>query len=206
MSELFPRSSNQYLHQENTRLKQENDQLNEAINSYKQFVSSLDSLAHASDTFKDDSELLPFLRTTLINAMVLLNAPDGSLALLDDENNELVFVIVIGKLSDKLTNHRIPSDEGIAGWVVQQNKPALVRDVHQDKRFFRGIDDTFTFQTLSIAAAPLVGDRKVYGLIEVLNQPGTEPFSQEDLALLKLLCRVAGEALADIDRMPSNNT
>ena len=86
---------------------------------------------------------------------------------------------------------------------MRNGKPALVPDVRRDPRFFSGVDDTFTFKTLSIAAAPLMGaNRKTFGIIEVLNQPGSEPFSNNDLGLLKLLCRAAGEALAFIDQMP----
>jgi hypothetical protein len=35
----------------------------------------------------------------------------------------------------------------------------------------------------------------------MLNQPGDIPFSDDDAALLKLLCRAAGEALADMERI-----
>src|SRR5690606_15357430 len=103
--------------------------------------------------------------------MKLLNAPDGTLALVDDETDELDFVIVNGALSEELTDHRIPKTEGIAGWVVRNAKPTLVRDVRLDQRFYTGVDDRFSFKTQSIAAAPLIGDGKVYGLVEVLNQP-----------------------------------
>jgi len=111
-------------------------------------------------------------------------------------------VIVVGSLAGTLTNHRMSVKEGIAGWVVRHAKPALVRDVRHDPRFFRGVDENFTYTTQSIAAAPLIGNRKVYGMIEVLNKTGDEPFSEKDLGLLKLLCRAAGDALAHIDQMP----
>ena len=75
-----------------------------------------------------------------------------------------------------------------------------MRDVRYDTRFSHLIDDAFKFRTLSIAAAPLVGDGKMYGLIEILNQPGDLPFSETDVALLGLFCWVAGEALAAIER------
>jgi len=186
-----------------TRLKQENADLQEEVDALRQFVQGLDELYNASDNFVDDSELFPFLKNTLTHAMKVLNAPDGSLALLDDESDELVFVIVNGTLSKQLTDHRMSAKQGIAGWVAQNAKPALVRNVQTDPRFYKQIDRTFTFQTQSIAAAPLVGDRKVFGVVEVLNQPGYEPFSHQDVALLKLFCRAAGEALANIDRMPT---
>ncbi|MEL6527434.1 MAG: GAF domain-containing protein, partial [Chloroflexota bacterium] len=70
------------------------------------------------------------------------------------------------------------------------------------------IADHYSFKTQSIAAAPLIGTRdgksKVYGLVEVLNQPGDQPFSEEDMVILKLFCRSVGDALAHIDQMKSD--
>ena len=132
--------------------------------------------------------------------MNLLDAPDGSLLLLDHESDELVFAIVHGTLGADLEDYRIPADEGIAGWVVQNAEAALVRDVRSDRRFFQDIDEKFRFQTLSVAAAPLFGDGRVIGVIEALNKPGDTPFSETDMTLLKLLCRFAGEALAHFER------
>lgn len=200
MTNFVPRNSGDFQRKEIERLRTENADLGAQVHQHRAFVTALNSLYEMTDRIKSDSELFPFLKDTLRNAMRLLNAPDGSLALYDDEAKELVFVIVIGELSDQLTDHRMPASEGIAGWVVRNGKPALVRNTQTDPRFYNKVDDTFTFQTQSIAAAPLIGNRKVYGLVEVLNQPGDAPFSDNDLALLKLFCRVAGEALADIDR------
>ena len=55
----------------------------------------------------------------------------------------------------------------------------------------------------SIAAAPLIGNGRVLGVVEVLNQPGDTPFTELDQALLTLLCRFAGEALANIEATSS---
>ncbi|MDQ7026901.1 MAG: GAF domain-containing protein [Anaerolineae bacterium] len=203
MADFIPRNAHDFVQHENAKLKEENETLKSEVRSLRQFVLSLDRLYHVTDSLKDDSQLFPFLRNTLANAMKLLNAPDGSLALLDEDTQELVFVIVIGQLADELTNQRISVKEGIAGWVVQNAKPALVPNVRSDPRFFSGVDDTHKFKTQSIAAAPLVGNRKTFGIIEVLNHAGNEPFTTNDLGLLKLLCRATGEALAYIDQMPS---
>ncbi len=196
-----PLNANAFRTQEIQRLKGENETLHNELDSLKKFLQALDSLYNSADNFKDDSELFGFLRSTLQNALQLLNAPDGTLALVDEETDELVFVIVHGALADTLTNHRIPKTQGIAGWVIRNAKPTLVRDVRLDQRFYTGVDDRFAFQTQSIAAAPLIGDGKVYGLVELLNQPGDEPFSGTDMGMLKLFCRAAGDALAKIDKM-----
>ncbi|MGJ3239472.1 MAG: GAF domain-containing protein [Anaerolineae bacterium] len=196
-----PMNPNAYRVQEIQRLNSENASLRTELEGLRKFVQALDDLYSATDDFKDDSELFGFLGDTLTQAMRLLNAPDGTLVLVDDETDELVFVIVRGALSDQLTDHRMPRSEGIAGWVVRNAKPALVRDARLDPRFSTGVDERFSFKTQSIAAAPLIGDGKVYGLVELLNQPGDDPFSGSDMGILKLFCRAAGDALAKIDKM-----
>jgi GAF domain-containing protein len=193
-----------FVQRENTRLKDEVKDLQAELALLRQFVSTLEQLFGAADNFKEDSELFPFLTRTLSETMALVNAPDGSLLLLDDETNELVFVIVQGRLAGKLTNHRIAADEGIAGWVMKHRQPVLIRDVQHDARFSSNVDTTFSFSTRSMIAAPLMDNHKIYGLIEVLNQPGEDPFSPHDVSLLKVLCRAAGEALSDIDRLGKN--
>ncbi len=194
------------MRRENARLLEENEHLQVELRNLREFVKSLNDLTLSAKNVTSDDELLRLMETIFYKALSLVNAPDGSLMLLDDETNELAFVLVKGSLESNLIGYRIPADEGIAGWVVQNAEPTLVRDVRRDPRFSNTIDDQFTFRTQSIAAAPLIGDRKVYGLIETLNQPGDQPFSESDLALLGLLCRFAGEALADVERMHPEKT
>lgn len=189
-----------FLRQENARLKQENEDLTEEIQALREFVEALIELKQASIQLTDDAKLLPLLRSILAKALIVLNAPDGSLLLLDDEANELEFVVVHGAVENDLIGYRIPADQGIAGWVVTNSKTALVRDVRRDQRFSHLVDEQFKFSTQSIAASPIIGDQKLYGLIEVLNQSGQQPFSETDAALLELLCWAAGEALALIER------
>jgi GAF domain-containing protein len=188
------------MRRENARLQDENERLQDELHNLREFVQILNDLTQASQNLTSDAELLPLLDGIFTRALNLLKAPEGSLLLLDDETDELVFVLVRGTLAANLVGYRIPANEGIAGWVVNYAQPALVRDVRRDPRFSNNIDDQFTFRTQSIAAAPLIGDRKVYGVIEALNKPGDEPLAESDLALLGLLCRFAGEALADIER------
>ncbi|MBC6937746.1 MAG: GAF domain-containing protein [Chloroflexi bacterium] len=194
------------MRRENARLQAENEQLQEELRNLREFVQILNDLTRATRSITSDAELLPLLDDIFTRALNLLNAPDGSLMLLDDETDEMVFVLVRGVLAANLRGYRIPAGEGIAGWVIKNAQPTLVRDVRRDPRFSYTIDEQFTFHTQSIAAAPLIGDRRVYGVIEVLNKPGDEPFDDSDLALLGLLCRFAGEALADIERLNPEKT
>jgi GAF domain-containing protein len=186
--------------QENVRLQAENKRLQHELRELHEFVSGLNDIARATRQPLTDAELIPLMEGIFTRALSLLNAPDGSLMLLDDQTDQLEFILVRGALSQTLKGHRISASEGIAGWVVKNAEPTLVRDARRDPRFSDSIDEKFAFRTQSIAAAPLIGDQRVFGVIEALNQPGDQPFTDNELALLNLFCRFAGEALADIER------
>ena len=193
------------LQRETSRLQDENRALQSEVVSLRDFVRAISELYEAADHFENDSQLYPLLNRILKQALLLCNAPDGSLALLDDDTNELVFIIVQGKLSEQMLNFRMPAHEGIVGWVIENRASALVRNVKTDPRFSNRIDQSFMFNTQSILAVPLLGDGKVFGVVEVLNQPGDQPFSESDLALVNLLCRAAGQVLAYVERQPQQS-
>lgn len=185
---------------ENARLKAENEQLREELSSLREFIDALHDLMNKPTQIKRDADLMPLLRDLFQKMLGLMDATAGSLVLLDDDTDELVFVLVQGALAEDLTGYRIPASEGIAGWVVRNRTTALVRDVRHDYRFSSMIDDEFKFRTQSLVAVPLIGEGKVFGVMEALNQPGDDPFSEKDTALLGLLCRAAGDLLAKITR------
>ncbi len=185
------------LQREHTRLQTENNRLLKELHVLQDFVQTMNNLVDEARHATDD-RLMPLLHDTFDHALDLLKAPEGSLLLLDDQTHELKFMLVRGDLAERLLGYRIPADEGIAGWVVKHEKPALVRDVRRDERFSESIDDAFKFRTQSIVAAPLIGQGRVLGVLEALNQPADEPFSDQDVLLLNLLCRFAGELLAGI--------
>ncbi|MAS36826.1 MAG: hypothetical protein CL610_22670 [Anaerolineaceae bacterium] len=187
------------LQRENARLQAESHSLHEEVTQLRGFVEILSSLSSASDRDNSDKALFPLLHRAFQMSMDLLNAPEGSLLLLDEDTNHLKFVLVKGSLAERLLNFAFPADEGIAGWVMQHARPALVRDVRHDPRFSDSIDEAFKFRTQSIVAVPLIGDGKVLGVMEALNQPVDVPFSDLDVTLLNLICRFMGELLINTE-------
>lgn len=189
----------QVLQAEITRLREENERLQNELYSLRQFVQALQALSQAEAAYHSHADLLRLLDEIGRLTLDLLSAPDGSLLLLDTETGELEFVIVYG-VARELIGTRLQPGEGIAGWVAAEGKPCIVPDVRVDPRFSARIDQLTHFQTKSIAAAPLIGNGHVLGVVEVLNRPEDDPFDALDQALLALFCRFAGEALANIEQ------
>lgn len=107
-----------------------------------------------------------------------------SLLLLDRKTDELVFRIAVGKAGERLKGVRIPSDEGVAGWVAFHGRALIVEDVSRDPRFSRHIDDITGFTTASIIAVPLKTEDKVFGVIELINKLDGTRFSALEMRTL----------------------
>ena len=188
---------NRYLKEELSKLQHENQNLREEVVLLREYVGAVESLMDAVNELDPKAEIIPLLDRILYNAMTVTNSKDGSLLVVDEETNELAFVIAKGDVStEKLAGQRLPMGKGIAGWVAQNKKPTIVNQARTDPRFFTGIDDAFKFTTNSVLAVPIVGKAKVLGIIEVLNKQNGHAYEMTDQMLLEMLCRFAGDCLA----------
>ena len=118
----------------------------------------------------------------------LMRVEAGSLFLLDDEAAELVLQISLSGEVESTGGVRLKIGQGIAGWVVKNNQPALVPNVRADQRFFPEVDEKTGFVTRSILAVPLAAKEKVLGVIQVINPTGSKDhFDENDQKLLEAL-------------------
>jgi GAF domain-containing protein len=114
----------------------------------------------------------------------LFGAAACSLALLEPDDEHLVFRAASGAGADDVVGLRLPINRGIAGWVVSSGQSITVQDVRRDPRFARDIAESTGYVPRSITATPIVGVADVLGVIEVLDgSPDGDP------TLLALLAR-----------------
>jgi HD-GYP domain-containing protein (c-di-GMP phosphodiesterase class II) len=136
----------------------------------------------------------------LLNMMLsistdMLGAEAGSILLLDDDREELVFAAATGEKKGQIKNIRVPVGEGIAGWVARENRSVLVADAQNDPRFFKKVDQKTEFKTRSMIAVPLITKEKLIGVVEVLNKKSNELFTEEDKSVLEALSNQAAVAI-----------
>lgn len=184
------------VHDEIAQLESENAALREEILSLRQFIDSMQNLMEAVEQPLPEAELMELLSGVLANALNTIDASDGSLLVLDEDSNELVFVITHGEAaSEQIAWQRLPPGEGIAGWVARNRRATIVNDAQADDRFYPAMDRELGFKTHSVLAAPIIGGGRVLGVIEMLNKKDDKLFSVGDQTLLTLMCRFAGELL-----------
>ena len=184
-----------FLQQQNARLKDDNQLLTEEVQALRRYVKALQALQATVQHFTPEQDILALLDRTMDCALELLDATDGSLMLIDEETDELVFVLVHGVGRDTMVGHRFDRRKGIAGWVAQHVEPAIVSNARTDTRFLPDMDERFDFVTRSLVAVPLAVRGRVLGVIEVLNKRSGAGFTDDDASLLSILATLSATAL-----------
>jgi diguanylate cyclase (GGDEF)-like protein len=156
-------------------------------------LAVLNEIGKALTSSLDTGEVMHVI---LAKVSELLKPRNWSVLLRDEASGELFFHAAVGAGSEQLHGMRIKPGEGIAGWVAHHNKALLVPDVSNDARFSRRFDKASHFRTSSVLAVPLAFKGRMLGVIELVNGPGDNAFSEEDL---KILCTVGEFAAIAIE-------
>lgn len=114
----------------------------------------------------------------------LFGAERSSIFLYDAATTELVSRVAEGL--DQSYEIRFPSTRGLAGYVARTGEILNIPDAYQDARFNPDSDKQTGFRTRAVLAAPLFGpERRVIGVLQVLNRIGGGAFEADDEQLLE---------------------
>lgn len=144
------------------------------LNTISQKISEIKSLPELLHDIMDGSKKLLF-------------AEASSLLLYNQEENNLQFFVVTGDKGEMLKKFTMELGEGIAGWVAENRKSALIENCYEDSRFNPEYDKKSTFKTHTMICVPLIRKDVLYGVIQVINKNDGTSFTQTDLDLFEIL-------------------
>jgi GAF domain-containing protein len=153
----------------------------------EQALKSSQATIKAAQRLSSSVEWRSVLDGVLDAASELVRFERGTLALVDQLQEELKVEaarnspIAISEMS------RFKVGEGIAGWALSHREPVLVRDSRSDSRF-KASDPKH--QPRSFIAVPLLADKEGLGVL-TLARSASDPFTEHDL---RNLARVATDA------------
>ncbi len=194
--------------------------LEQRIAGLERRIAYLERIVKVSQILNSTLSLEPLLRIIIQSATELTHTEACSIMLLDKRTGELRFAHSIGEGSEGLRNVTVPLDNSIAGWIVRQGRPLLIRDAKTDPRWHPQVDEAIEFDTRSILGVPLKVKNEVIGVMELLNKIGDRGFSQDDIQIASTLAAQAAIAienarllaelqhayddLAELDQLKSN--
>jgi GAF domain-containing protein len=144
--------------------------------------------------------LLPGSNRSLLQSIVdaaarIFGAAAASIALVDEKQQVLEFMVSAGIGNENVVGIRIPLDAGIAGFVVMTGQPIAISNVQQDARFNQEFAKSTGYVPRSILATPLVWGDRVLGVMEVLDKIDAPSFGMQDMELLGLFAHQAAIAI-----------
>lgn len=168
----------------------------ERIAALERQVANLTLMVEVSKTLNSTLDLDSLLQIIIKSATELTNTEMASILLVDKVSGALHFEAATGAEREALKALVVPRDSSIAGWVVRENKPLLIRDAQRDPHFYRQVDSVTGLATQSILGVPLRFKGQVIGVLEALNKVGDDDFTDEDVQILMTL---AGQAAVAIE-------
>jgi signal transduction histidine kinase len=181
--------------QELATLKQKIKTLEINFQEAQHRIAVLHVVHEVAGSLTSELNLEPLLHKILAAAVEVMNASAGSLILLDELTDELVFAVIEGGGGEDLKGVRMARDRGIAGWVATNRKPLIVDDVNQDDRYYQSIANTFDFKLTSLLCVPMVSRKKLIGVLQVLHSIPDHYFNDLDQQLLITFANQAAVAI-----------
>jgi signal transduction histidine kinase len=120
----------------------------------------------------------------LRDATEIINCEAGSLFLVDQQTDEIVFEEVISPVAVDLVGRRLPPGTGLVGEAVQNGRSIMANDAKRRKEWFEKTDMQTGFDTQDLLVVPMRIKDTVIGAIEVINKRNGAPFIQSDQELL----------------------
>jgi NtrC-family two-component system sensor histidine kinase KinB len=157
----------------------------------------LELLINVSREVATALDLRTVLQRLLFAAIQYVGGERGSIVVLDDTGKPVDATIVYGKQFHDHTTQQLKEtvERGLAGWVMQHRKPALVPDTSKDDRWLRRADDSAENSgAKSAICVPLMARDRLVGVLTLVHSV-PNAFSEEHLELMKTIADQASVAV-----------
>jgi len=157
-------------------------------------ASIMTAVAESAEVITASLRLDDVLHRILEQISQALRVEAVSLALITPDEKSLEFQASTSKKTQSVVGVSLNMGQGVAGWVAQKGRGAIVPEVKKDTRFYPEIDRITGFSTQAIACAPIRSEGTVIGVLEALN-PIDGAFDPDALTVLTGIGSLAGTAI-----------
>jgi GAF domain-containing protein/FixJ family two-component response regulator len=157
-------------------------------------AEELTLLNEVGQTLSATTDLQRALTLVLERVNSMLKVEAGSLLLVDETSEELVFQVALGEKSEEVKPLRLRLGQGIAGRVAETGVPMLIREVDRSSTPESAVDISTDFLARSVLCVPMVARGEMMGVIEVVNKIDGG-FTEDDQMLLSSIATYAAVAV-----------
>jgi transcriptional regulator with GAF, ATPase, and Fis domain len=144
----------------------ERNRLSSTVAKQKQALSAAHQIGLALVSRNYDVEKV--LNLSMGHIRKIMNVEAGTLYL--KEKDQLKIATAFNTKIDAVKKYRLKIGQGVAGYVAAKGKTMVENDTKKSSQYFQEIDKLTGFETRSVLCVPLFSQRKVIGVLEVLNK------------------------------------
>lgn len=175
----------------NRKIRSMADEIAQKNRSLEEIIRQFTVIHEISQVIGSELENETLIKQIISETVSLLEAETVSVMLRDDDGC-LRIKHAEGLSPEIIKNTSVKPGEGISGWVAEEGKPMLVKDVG---RFRQGRPDRTMYHSDSLLCVPLKIKGQVTGVLNVTNRKGGHAFDERDLFLLTILGNHAAVAI-----------
>ncbi len=172
----------------------ENERL---FNDSRRKLDYLSTLYKVGSSVSRTLNISKLFETILQQVQEVMDVENCSLMAYNPSKKVLTLDAAIGLPSNMVGRIEVKSGEGIAGWVAQNKKPVLLKDISKDARFSNH-QGRLDYKTRSVLSVPiLLHDNQLLGVLNVNNKRNGDAFLEDDLNLLLGISGQISQAIAN---------
>jgi signal transduction histidine kinase/putative methionine-R-sulfoxide reductase with GAF domain len=177
-----------------------NVELISAQEKLQQKTSELNVLYEIEKEISAARDLDELLDAIMQQAMAMIGAESGSIALCEPDSNRLRFRTARGPVAVRLRDRTLRTGEGVLGWAVTNRQAIIVDAPLTDDRHAARFADSLGLRPRNLMCAPLIAD-EVLGAIQLIDRlddeggPSARGFDESDLKLLVLIAGQTSKAI-----------
>ena len=167
------------------RVEERTQELAQALDGLTAERDRVETLYRIATELSVSLDLDRVLTRTLEMVAQAAGAEDGSILLHDLESDRLTYRATLGSSLAALpsgTEATVPRGEGLAWWVVEQGKPAIIDDLREDPRWVP--DGSGNAERVACLAVPLGSGGEIQGAL-LLYHSASGSFSEDHLRLVE---------------------
>lgn len=157
----------------------------------------LEFMYHVSHELASALDLHTVLNRVLYEAIQNVGGERGSIVVLDDDGKPLDAAILFGKQFHDHTTQQMRDTikRGLAGWVIRNRQPVLIKDTSDDPRWLQRPDDAIEKTgPKSAICVPLLARERLVGVL-TLVYPVPNAYGSEHLDVMQAIADQAGIAV-----------
>jgi capsular exopolysaccharide synthesis family protein len=147
--------------------------------------ASLEVLYAISRELATQMDVGELMQRILKMTLESVGATSGSIIVLNDKGNALEGVLIYEGKVQKQDADQLAEvvEKGLAGWVIQNKRPAVLDNTHTDERWLRRGADQNDHVPRSAVSVPLMTHERVVGVLTLVH-PNVGHFTRDDLSML----------------------